>query len=408
MIFILFLASLVRLINLNQSLWLDEGIEAIAVKSNSLVDLISKYAVNDYSPPLYHAVLKLWTNVFGYSEIALRLPSVIFGVLAVYFVYKIAGKKLGAIAGTFMALNPLAIYYSQEARRYSMAAMAVTAAVYFYQKKKWLWFGIAFLIALYTDYLTWFMVPVFFLYKKRTAIIVLFLIPALLLLKEQLVVGMQLAQNNPLWGQVVGGLDPKSVPLVLSKFVFGRISIGYFAIISVIYLWFLSNAKNKFNWLWLGVPIIIGFIVSFKIPVFSYFRFLFVLPAFVLLLAEGVKNKKQIGLICLISLISLIWFQINPRFQREDWRGVAGYVQNSKVFMPSAAQSAALKYYKPEVRVNDVTNINIGQDKTVYLIRYVQEIFDQRDFLRRVLELSGYAKVEERSFNGVVVWKYVL
>lgn len=408
MIFILIIAFILRIINLNQSLWLDEGIETIAVKSNSLIDLVTKYAVNDYSPPLYHAVLKLWTNIFGYSEIALRLPSVIFGVLAVYFVYKIAGKKLGMIAGTFMALNPLAIYYSQEARRYSMAAAAVTASVWFFSKKNWPAWAIFFIIALYTDYLVWFMIPVFFLCKKRTAIIVLFLIPALFLLKEQLIAGMGLAQTSPLWGQVVGGLDPKSVPLVLSKFVFGRISIGYFAIISILYLWILASARTRFNWLWLGVPIIMGFIISFKIPVFSYFRFLFVLPAFVLLLAEGVKNKKQIGVICLISLISLIWFQINPRFQREDWRGVAKYVQNSKVYMPSVAQSASLKYYNPGVRVNDVTNINIGQDRTVYLIRYVQEIFDQRDFLRRVLELSGYVKTEEKVFNGVVVWKYQL
>jgi hypothetical protein len=175
----------------------------------------------------------------------------------------------------------------------------------------------------------------------------------------------------------------------------------------VIYLWFLSNAKNRFNWLWLGLPILIGFILSFKIPVFVYFRFLFVLPAFVLLLAEGTpKNIKFIIFITIISVISLGIFNFNSRFQREDWRAVVNYIKNNKVFMPSRAQDAALKYYSPNIIINDVNNITLGQEKTIYLVRYVQEIFDQRDFLRRVLELSGYIKAEEKVFNGVVVWKY--
>ncbi|MEK7127563.1 MAG: glycosyltransferase family 39 protein [Patescibacteria group bacterium] len=400
MIFIiLILGFILRLINLNQSLWLDEAITAITVKNLPLLDIIPKFSLGDFHPPLYYLILKLWTNVFGYSEIALRMPSVIFGVLTVFFIYKLGGKK----AALFMALNPLAIYYSQEARMYGLAAFAVTAAVFFFRRKNYLWWGLFFLIGLYTDYLVWFMLPVFFFYKRKSILIIIFLFPLFFLLKEQL---SQAVLANAMWLQVVGGLEPKSAPMVLVKFVFGRISVGYLAVISVIYLWFLSNAKNKFNWLWLGLPIIIGFIISLKIPVFSYFRFLFVLPAFILLLAEGVKNKILIGLICLISLISLIYFNIKPQFHREDWRGVVAYVQNNKVFMPSRAQDAPLKYYNPNVVVNDVNNINIGQDRTVYLIRYVQEIFDQRDFLRHVLELSGYTKTDEKVFNGVVVWKY--
>ncbi|MDO8515379.1 MAG: glycosyltransferase family 39 protein [bacterium] len=398
-ILILIAAFLIRLINLNQSLWLDEAITALTVKNYDFLNIITVFARGDFHPPLYYLVLKLWTNFFGYSEIALRMPSVIFGVLTVFFIYKLGGKK----AALFMALNPLAIYYSQEARMYGLAAFAVTAAVYFFQHKKYLLWGLFFLVGLYTDYLVWFMIPVFLIKNIKTLCVFIFLLPLLFLLKEQL---SQAILANSMWLQVVGGLEPKSVPMVLVKFVFGRISVGYLAVISIMYLWILASARTRFNWLWLGLPIIIGFIISFKIPVFSYFRFLFVLPAFVLLLAEGVKNKKQILLICLISVISLIYFSINLQYQREDWRGVVNYVQNNKVFMPSAAQDAGLKYYNPNIIVNDVDTISIGQERTVYLLRYVQGIFDQRDFLRHVLELSGYTKTEEKVFNGVVVWKY--
>jgi uncharacterized membrane protein len=400
MIFVLILAFALRIINLSQSLWLDEAITALTVKNYDFINIITGFAKGDFHPPLYYLILKFWTNLFGYSEIALRMPSVIFGVLTVFFVYKLGGKK----AALLMAVNPLAVYYSQEARMYSLAAFAVTAAVYFFQNKRYFLWGLFFLIGLYSDYLVWFMIPVFILKNKKSLLIVLILFPLIFLLKEQLNLA---TLSDSAWLQVIGGLDPKSVPLVLVKFVFGRISAGYFAIISVIYLWFLSNAKNRFNWLWLGLPILIGFILSFKIPVFVYFRFLFVLPAFVLLLAEGTpKNIKFIIFITIISVISLGIFNFNSRFQREDWRAVVNYIKNNKVFMPSRAQDAALKYYSPNIIINDVNNITLGQEKTIYLVRYVQEIFDQRDFLRRVLELSGYIKAEEKVFNGVVVWKY--
>lgn len=420
MIPVLILSFIVRLINLNQSLWLDEAIEALAVKNNSFIELVSRYAVFDYSPPLYHVILKAWTNIFGYSEISLRLPSVVFGVLTVALVFLIAKKlfnhKVAFLAGTFLALNPLAVYYSQEARRYSLAALAITASVYFFLQKKWFWFGLALLIALYTDYLTWFMIPIFFLLKKKTAIIFIFLLPAIFLLREQLAAGMQLARDNPLWSQVVGGFDFKSIPLTFVKFIFGRITIdnkifyaAIFGPVALFYLWILSEAKNKILWLWLAIPIILGAIISVKIPIFSYFRFLFILPAFCLLLAEGTKTKKVFVIfIIFINFISIIIFNLNPRFQREDWRSAVAYMEksSSKVFIPSLAQADPIYYYRKNLVIRDKENLVIGPENTVFLIRYVREIFDQRDFLKKVLELSGYQKVEEKSFNGVVIWKY--
>jgi len=419
MIYLILLAGLIlRLVNLNQSLWLDEAITALTVKNNTLVEIITNFARGDFHPPLYYLILKLWSYVFGFSEVALRFPSVVFGVLTIFYVYKIGGKKFGLVAGLLMALNPLAVYYSQEARMYSLAAFCVTAAVYYFSLKKWFLWGVFLLIGLYSDYVVWFILPVFFILKRRSIVVSLFLVPLLPLLKEQLFTGLQTVSANPLWGQVVGGLDPKAVPLTIIKFIFGRVSLdnkllygAVFGGIATAYLWLISNAKNKVHWLWLGVPILTGFLISFKVPIYSYFRFLFVLPAFILLVAEGAKNHKlKICLLCFISLISLIWFNSNQKFHREDWRATVNYVRASgnKVYMPSIAQDAALKYYGPNIAVNDRNSIVIGQDKTVFLLRYVQEIFDERDFLKRVLEATGYHKTEERNFNGVVVWKYEL
>ncbi|EKE12574.1 MAG: hypothetical protein ACD_13C00166G0001, partial [uncultured bacterium] len=86
---VLILAVILRLVSLNQSLWLDEATSAnVAVMS--LPDFFNKFIPADFHPPLYYLFLMGWSRVFGISEISLRIPSVIFGVATVYFVYLIA------------------------------------------------------------------------------------------------------------------------------------------------------------------------------------------------------------------------------------------------------------------------------------------------------------------------------
>src|SRR3989338_10999322 len=86
---ILVVALGLRLISLNQSLWLDEAIEWWAVRSFGLRELLTGYMVGDFNPPGHHVLMWFWVRVFGESEIALRLPSVVFGVGIVWWVYKI-------------------------------------------------------------------------------------------------------------------------------------------------------------------------------------------------------------------------------------------------------------------------------------------------------------------------------
>jgi len=134
---ILTLGLVLRLICINQSLWLDEAIGALSVKNLSYHDIISSFLTVDNHPPLYYLLLKFWTGFFGYSEIALRAPSIIFGLVTVYLIYLIgrkifSSKKAGLIAAALLSTSQLHVYYSQEARMYSMAAFFVAAAFYSY------------------------------------------------------------------------------------------------------------------------------------------------------------------------------------------------------------------------------------------------------------------------------------
>lgn len=426
--FVILLGFLLRLINLNQSLWLDEAITAIAVKNNSFVELITKFSPGDFHPPLYYFFLKIWTNIFGYSEIALRFPSIVFGVLTIFFVYKIGqiifNKKTGLIAGLIMATNPLAIYYSQEARMYSLAAMAVTASVWFFLKKNWFLFWLFFWLATMSDYMPLFMFPAFFFFAQNrkhflisSFAYLVFVFPWLPFFVQQLQSGFSLSKELPLWSQVVGAFDVKSLPLTFVKFIFGRITLENKIVygllaggVGVFYAWILSHSKNKFLWVWLLLPLIAGYLLSLKLSVFTYFRFLFVLPAFVLLLAEGIKNRRfLLSGALLIQFLAVVYFNITPAFWRENWSQAIRYMEtpSSLAIMPSLAQSAPLEYYNFKTKLVDINKpVSLSGVKTVYLIRYVPEIFDPQDIALNLVEKNGFKLIDSKNYNGVVIWKY--
>jgi len=85
---ILILATILRLVSLNQSFWLDEATSGIVARDMNLSQLFT-FIRGDFHPPLYYLLLSGWGRVFGYSEISLRMPSVIFAIGTIYFLYLI-------------------------------------------------------------------------------------------------------------------------------------------------------------------------------------------------------------------------------------------------------------------------------------------------------------------------------
>ncbi len=78
----------------------------------------------DNSPPFYHSLLKLWVSLFGTTETATRMLSVLFSVGATAVVMKIGHELRGLYgmlcAGILHAVSCLSINYAQETRMYSL------------------------------------------------------------------------------------------------------------------------------------------------------------------------------------------------------------------------------------------------------------------------------------------------
>ncbi|MCB9367379.1 MAG: glycosyltransferase family 39 protein [Calditrichaeota bacterium] len=116
-------ALLLRLYGLaSESFWLDEAITWHRVKGGPLSFLFDWDA--DTQGPVYTLLLWIWSKVFGVGEVAMRVPSVIFGVLGLHAMYllgrRIFSHRAALWATAFAAVNPFLIYYAQEARPYAL------------------------------------------------------------------------------------------------------------------------------------------------------------------------------------------------------------------------------------------------------------------------------------------------
>ena len=440
---ILAIGAILRLISLNQSLWLDEATSAVAARM-PLTDIFTKFLPGDFHPPFYYAILHFWTILFGTSEIALRVPSLLAGILTIYIVYLIGkeleDQKVGIMAAILLATSGLHIYYSQEARMYSLAALFVALSVLFFTKTlhagrvgDFIKFGLFLSLSFLTDYLAALIIPVFWIVaavnkknliwlKKFVMSHIILLIPGLLwgsTLLKQINLGFSIQSLSPAWYQILGLTTLKNLALIPTKFILGRISFDdkfFYGTLVVIlcgltgYILFKASKAPKIIWIWLILPVLAGIVIGFKIPVLYYFRFLFVLPAFYILIAFGISSlgryKKQALYVFLgINLMTSFYYLLTPRFQREDWRAAARALGDEKIIFPSDSQKEALIYYKKDSQLINSTQLG-RNDKEVWLSRYVWEIFDPSDTARLRIESLGYNKTQEFNFGGVILWKY--
>jgi len=83
---ILILGFSIRIFDLGtESLWFDEA-HTFYIASSGFKEMLS-IITNDVHPPFYFILINVWIKLFGDSEFLLRLPSVLFAVLSITWLY---------------------------------------------------------------------------------------------------------------------------------------------------------------------------------------------------------------------------------------------------------------------------------------------------------------------------------
>ncbi|MBW2274154.1 MAG: glycosyltransferase family 39 protein, partial [Deltaproteobacteria bacterium] len=122
-----------------ESIWVDEAF-SIAASQGELSQVLET-AARDTHPPGYFLGLHLWRGVMPDSDGGIRAYSTLWSLLGLLFLLLLVRDTLGAgpalLAGLLMAVNPLDLYFAQEARMYSQAAALGSASAWLL----WRWLG---------------------------------------------------------------------------------------------------------------------------------------------------------------------------------------------------------------------------------------------------------------------------
>jgi mannosyltransferase len=115
------------------SFWTDEAATVSAVK-RELLDLNAMLGTVDAVHGAYYYLMFGWTRLFGFSETALRAPSLIAiscsAVLLFELGRRVGGKPLGVLAATLLVLMPRTQYAATDARSYALTLLGAVAASY--------------------------------------------------------------------------------------------------------------------------------------------------------------------------------------------------------------------------------------------------------------------------------------
>ena len=422
---------LIRLIGINQSLWLDEAISVNMAKL-PINSIVTQFSIRDFHPPVYYWFLNIWIKIFGDQVWVMRLSSILFSLITIWLVYKIGkeikDKKTGLWAAILVGVNPLLIYFSQELRMYSMVTMWLMGSIYFLTRilnpstklrtnwKNILGFNIMTGLSFVTFYGSIFLIGAEILYlliNKKIKLLLMSIwgiILALLGIGSLLMTQLQYSQDALLqinnWSLALGKVNLKNLLLIPLKFSVGKVSwwpkISYYLIgaswsLIVFGATIKGLFKDKLLRFLLIMPLIFGIIISFKSPMLQYFRFLYLIPIISLLISLGTqKNTKKILVIGFLIFCGI--YLLNPKMHRENWKDLTNSLSSNDNIYIIESFADPIKFYNPNLKINGFEN-NVPIEEKIKIIPYGEEIHS----LNHIELLRGidYIKNDEKDFGGV-------
>lgn len=424
---ILVTGFLLRIYKLSsQSIWLDEAGSIYHSQQN----FIHAISFKDSTPALYYALLHFWITLMGTSEFSVRLLSVFFGTASVFIIYllgaHIFNKKVGLYSALLVAFSPLHIYFSQEARTYSLFFALTLLSMYFYSKlnkftSKWIITGYlistvfliyshlyALLIVLVQN-LHQFIINRFKLSREVKAwvliqfIVFIFYIPRMIQLHGVISDNFHAWISQPSFLQLV-----YMVYNLFSGVVFSFYGSALMLICSLLVLRY-KFGNNTFFTLWILIPVLVPFTFSLLfIPIFipKYIYFIS-LPLYILASRSLFEMKAEIRPILISAMIilsvSALLVQQN-KTTKDPWNKAAEYIQTNnqkedKVIIIASYEIMPFSYYFDQDCFNSNDLYTCSYKKGIYPVDSLQEV-------KKLDENSFWLIVSRGAYN--VETQYVL
>ncbi len=381
---IVFLALALRLHQLNaDSLWEDEIFTA--TQSPLPAAELLRWTAGDIHPPGYYLLVGGWANAWGWAhqppsaltDWLWRFPSVLAGTLAVAVTYRLGadllGRRVGLAGALLLAVSPAAVQYSQEARMHELFLLGAVLSTWTLtralarpaRRRWWLAYALTTALNLYTVYLAFVVLVaqvawVAISYRRsavcRQSSVISYQLSAI---SYQLTaVLLAFALYLPWWPTLLGIVARRLAADHAEAGVGSPLVFGIKAIDSLgpgagwtawlfLGLWavgVVSIARQRpplavFGGLWLLLPLALPFV--FRDPRALHVRYAFLLPVYLLFVAQGVLAAGRWGMtnlkylsfdICYLIfvsglvLVSVLYLPAYYRQSKPDWRGVGTYL----------------------------------------------------------------------------------
>lgn len=400
LLFIFFLGAVLRIYGLDaENLWYDE-VGSVNLALRNMGSVFFKF----HNSPLYFLLLKCWIKMWGVSEFALRSLSVIFGACSILLIYKLAkklfNKNVGLFSAFLLSISPIHIFYSQEARNYSLLLFLTLLSMYIFikiieenQTKLHVYLTLVNILLVYTllhGILVVLAQNIFYFFKNRQR--KRWLIGQAVVLFSFLVwfIPINIVAHSDPWikvstswiekphfsdlletfktfsygGKSYGGNDIliETKDLRIPKFLF--FIYGILFILGLLQ-WKLWNNGTEYKrrvdailllnvWLFLSILAPFFFsIVFFPLYVIKYV--IFALPAFLIIIAVGIDkiNNRMIQATVILTIAIFVAVGLNTyytKYLKIDWEDAIKYVygnikKNDVIIVSQAKEMRLFGYY---------------------------------------------------------------
>jgi 4-amino-4-deoxy-L-arabinose transferase-like glycosyltransferase len=123
---------------LHEGIWRDEASTYYDVATPGLHAALAMVARIEQAPPLYFLLERAWVHVAGAGEVALKMPSLLFGIALLVALYALGRAAASGAAGLFAAacacIAQPAIDLSAQARPYALAGLLAALALTAYAR----------------------------------------------------------------------------------------------------------------------------------------------------------------------------------------------------------------------------------------------------------------------------------
>jgi mannosyltransferase len=124
-----------------QSYRYDEAVTVGRVLQPNLFHTLSTVPSSESTPPLYYLLAWFWSRLFGSGEVGLRSLSALAGTASIPAVYLGAialplPRRAGLIAAMMVAVSPVLIWFSQDARAYALVFFLSALSFLFFARAR--------------------------------------------------------------------------------------------------------------------------------------------------------------------------------------------------------------------------------------------------------------------------------